>query len=80
MSQQNSQQKKLGGFDMVTEQKPLKTITDKRLAYLVGLENFYKGEGYTTKLNGRENLLEVYPAGYVVPKTNEEMIIEKWID
>jgi len=65
---------------MVTEQKPLKTITDKRLAYLVGLENFYKGEGYTTKLNGRENLLEVYPAGYVVPKTNEEMIIEKWID
>lgn len=63
-----------------TLQRPLKTIHDKRLAYLVGLEDYYKAEGFTTKVNGRENLLEIYPAGYVIPKTEEELVIEKWID
>ena len=63
-----------------TTQRPLKTLHDKRLAYLVGLEDFYKGEGFVTKINGRENLLEIYPAGYVIPKTEEELIIEKWIN
>lgn len=63
-----------------TVQRPLKTIHDKRLAYLVGLAEFYKGEGYQTKLNGRENLLEVWPAGVVIPKSEEEITIEKWID
>ena len=61
-------------------QKPLKTIHDKRLAFLVGLEESYKEMGYTTKINGRENLLEIYPPGYVIPKTEEELTIEKWID
>lgn len=63
-----------------TIQRPLKTIHDKRLAYLVGLEVSYKEMGYTTKVNGRENLLEIYPAGYEIPKTEEELVIEKWID
>lgn len=63
-----------------TTQRPLKVLHDKRLAYLAGLEDYYKSEGFTTKLIGRENLLEIYPAGYVVPKTQEELIIEKWID
>lgn len=63
-----------------TLQRPLKTIHDKRLAYLVSLETFYKDEGYTTKINGRENILEVYQKGYIIPKTQEELIIEKWID
>lgn len=58
--------------------QPVKTIHDKRLAYLVGLENSYKEMGYVTKINGRENLLEVYPAGTIVPKSQEEVIIEKW--
>lgn len=63
-----------------TSPRPLKTLHDKRLAYLVGLESYYKSEGYTTKLNGRDNILEIYPQGSEVPKTQEENIIEKWID
>lgn len=65
---------------MSLSSKPLKTLHDKRLAYLVGLQDYYKAEGYTTKLNGRENLLEVYPKGTELPKTQEEIIIEKWIN
>lgn len=61
-------------------QRPLKTIHDKRLAYLVGLEDYYKSEGFSTRVDGRENLLEIYPAGYEIPKTDEQVIIEKWID
>lgn len=60
--------------------RPLKTLHDRRLAYLVSLETSYKELGYVTKLNGRDNLLEIYAAGTVVPKTDEEIIIEKWID
>lgn len=60
--------------------QPLKTIHDKRLAYLASLENIYREEGYATKLNGRDNLLEVYPKGFQVSKTREEIIIENWID
>lgn len=63
-----------------TLQRPLKTIHDKRLAYLVGLADYYKSEGFVTKIDGRESILEIYPAGYVIPKTQEELIIEKWID
>lgn len=63
-----------------TLQRPLKTLHDRRLAYLVALETSYKELGYVTKLNGRDNLLEIYPAGTIVPKTEEETIIEKWID
>lgn len=60
--------------------RPLKTLHDKRLAYLAALEKSYIELGYVTKLNGRDNLLEVFPAGTVIPKTEEEIIIEKWID
>ena len=60
--------------------RPLKTLHDKRLAYLAALETSYKELGYVTKLNGRDNLLEIYPAGTEIPKTEEELIIEKWID
>lgn len=60
--------------------QPIKTLHDKRLSYLVGLQDYYKAEGFTTKLNGRENLLEVYPKGTELPKTQEELVIEKWID
>lgn len=63
-----------------SETRPLKTIGNKKLAYLVGLEDYYKNEGYTTKLDGRNSILEIYPAGTVLPKTKEETIIEKWID
>lgn len=59
---------------------PLKTLHDRRLSYLVGLQNYYENEGYSTRLNGRDNLLEIYPKGAEVPKTPEEIIIEKWID
>lgn len=63
-----------------TTQRPLKTIHDKRLAYLANLEISYKELNYVTKLNGRDNLLEIFPAGTVLEKTKEESIIEKWID
>lgn len=58
--------------------KPRKVLHDKRLAYLFSLESAYKELGYVTKLNGRDNLLEIYPAGTILPK--EELIFEKWID
>jgi hypothetical protein len=64
----------------ISLQQPLKTIAGKRLAYLVGLEKAYADMGYGTKLNGRDCLLEIYPAGVPIPKTQEETIIEKWID
>lgn len=60
--------------------QPIKVIHDKRLSYLMNLETSYKEMGYTTKLDGFKNLLEVYPAGYVVPKTVEELVIDRWID
>lgn len=65
---------------METIVKPIKTLHDKRLSYLIGLQDYYNQEGFVTKLNGRENLLEIYPAGSVLPKTQEEIAIEKWID
>lgn len=61
-----------------TTQRPLKIIHDKRLAYLDSLSLSYKELGYSTKINGYDNLLEVYPKGYVIPKTERELIIEKW--
>lgn len=60
--------------------EPIKTIKDNRVSYLLGLETSYKDLGYSTKLNARCNLLEVFPKGYTIPKSKEEMIIEKWID
>lgn len=60
--------------------QPFKTIHDRRLSYLIGLQSFYDDQGYTTKVNGRDNILEVYPKGCDIPKTKEEEIIEKWID
>lgn len=63
-----------------SQARPLKTLHDRRLAYLVSLEKVYSDMGYSTRLNGRDNLLEVYPAGVEVPKTVEEAAIEKWID
>ncbi len=65
---------------LTKEVKPIKTLHDKRLAYLVGLESYYKAEGYSTRLNGRDNILEIYAHGVEVPKTEEELVIEKWID
>lgn len=63
-----------------TIQSPLKTLHDKRLAYLVKLEISYKELGYVTKLNGRDNLLEIFPTGTILEKTREELVIEKWIN
>ena len=40
--------------------KPLKTLHDKRLAYLVALEESYKEDGFITRLDGRNNILEIY--------------------
>lgn len=43
-----------------TIQKPFKTLHDKRLAYLVALEESYKEDGFKTRLDGRNNILEIY--------------------
>jgi hypothetical protein len=59
---------------------PFKTINDKRLSYLLALESSYKELGYPTKLYHRENRLEVYERGAVIPKTEDEIVIERWID
>lgn len=67
--------------------RPIKTHHDKRLAFLVSLEKSYNELGYSTKLNGRDNVLEVYEKGATIPKSQEEVlkeheaaIIEKWIN
>lgn len=40
--------------------KLLKTISNRRMAYLVSLDHVYREEGYKTKLDGFNNILEVY--------------------
>lgn len=60
--------------------KPIKTLKDGRLSYLVAIERSYKELGYPTKLIHERNILEVYSKGCIIPKTYEETIIEKWID
>lgn len=45
--------------------QPIKTIYDKRLAYLVSLSRIYEEQGYKIILNGRDNLLEIYPSTFV---------------
>lgn len=59
---------------------PTKTFRDRRLNYLASLEKSYQELGYSTKLNMVGNTLEIFPKGYVIPKSQEEMIIEKWIN
>lgn len=39
---------------------PIKTISNKRLAYLDSLSEAYKEMGYKTLLNGFENVLMVF--------------------
>lgn len=60
--------------------EPIKVLRDARLSYLTAVELSYKELGYSTKLDVRRNILEVFSKGYVIPKTHEELIIEKWID
>lgn len=57
-----------------------KTLYDKRLSYLTGLEDTYRNLGYETRLNYQERKLEVYPKGAEIPKTQEQIIIDKWIN
>ena len=59
---------------------PIKTISGKRLAYLDSLAISYKEMGYSVKVDGRTSILEVYPKGAEVPKTDEELTIERWTD
>jgi hypothetical protein len=59
----------------------VRTVRGKKLAYLVSLEKGYKEMGYQTRLNGRENVLEIYEENAVIRPTLEEQeaaIIEKW--
>lgn len=65
---------------METLIEPFKIIRDKRLIYLASLENGYKELGYATKLNVQNNILKVYQRGTSVPKTEQELVIERWID
>lgn len=51
----------------MSTQQPIRQIHDKRLSYLVALDSSFKEMGYTTKLNGRDNILEVYSQGYILP-------------
>lgn len=60
--------------------EPIKVMRDRRLTYLMAVENSYKELGYATHLDARRNILEVFPKGCIVPQTHEEMLIEKWID
>lgn len=60
--------------------EPIKVLRDRRMTYLVAVENSYKELGYSTKLDVMRNILEVFPKGSTVPKSKEELIIEKWID
>lgn len=59
---------------------PIKVLRDRRLNYLMAVEKSYKDLGYSTKLDVRCNVLEVFPKGCIVPQSKEEMMIENWID
>lgn len=52
--------------------KPLKTVTGKRMAYLVSLAKIYEEEGYKTKLDGFKGTLEIYPKGNIAEVNNNE--------
>ena len=58
----------------------IKVLRDTRPFYLAAIELSYQELGYPTKLDPRCNMLEIFPKGYTVPKSNEETIIEKWIN
>lgn len=40
--------------------QPIRTVYNKRLAYLVSLDSIYREQGYKTKLDGFNSVLEVY--------------------
>lgn len=65
--------------------QPLKTIHDKRLAYLAALEESYKELGYQTRLDGFNNVLEIHKKEAVLcplatSQQNSAPVLEKWID
>ena len=60
--------------------KPIKTIRDHRLTYLMAVEKSYNELGYSTHLDMKCNILEVFSKGCIIPQTREEILIEKWID
>lgn len=47
--------------------QPIKIISGKKLAYLDSLAQDYKEDGYTVRVDGRNNLLEVYEKGVTIP-------------
>ena len=51
---------------MQTSQRPIKTIQDKRMAYLVSLSKIYENEGYTIRLDGFKSILEIYQKGVIL--------------
>lgn len=59
--------------------RPIKTIRDNRFTYLDNLGDIYKNMGYSVKLSSRDNLLEIFEKGTEIPKTAEEVVIDKWI-
>jgi hypothetical protein len=58
----------------------IKIVRDRRYAYLMAVEQSYKELGYTTRLDGMRNILEVFDKGCIIPKTEQEIVIERWID
>ena len=67
--------------------QPIKTIRDRRLAYLDSLADSYEQMGYVVHVDGKCNILEVYKPGTVLPRPEAEaaplfsdVVIEKWVN
>lgn len=48
--------------------QPIKVITGKKLAFLDSIAQDYREDGYTVRVDGRNNLVEIYEKGVIVPK------------
>ena len=57
---------------------PIKTIRDSKPSFLESLARSYQEMGYTIQHNKLLGILELYPKGSVIQKTDEELTIEKW--
>lgn len=51
---------------------PIKTIHSKKLAFLDSVAQDYREDGYSVRVDGRNNLVEIYDKGVVIPQQPKE--------
>lgn len=53
--------------------QPIKIISGKKLAYLDSIAQEYIEDGYTVRVDGRNNLIEIYNKGVTIPTKQTEV-------